>query len=146
MGRQMRWVGKNPPVWALKPVPGQNGYRMGWPIDGVRVPACLTGLMGHPFYMEICIIFRWILSSFRELRWTLPIHGNSFAETSISACHKHLDDIAGTCQWLICDQIPINRSQTLVWSYIRVLKILSDNLDVLVSSQFIFRLLIIYQT
>ncbi|KAJ7914568.1 hypothetical protein B0H13DRAFT_1872825 [Mycena leptocephala] len=69
-----------------------------------------------------------------ERRWhdaRLPPR-NSLAETSIST---HLDGIAETCRYMICDQIPINRAinrlQTLVWFYIRVFEIFYDTLDVL---------------
>ncbi|KAJ7321274.1 hypothetical protein DFH08DRAFT_818641 [Mycena albidolilacea] len=57
--------------------------------------------------------------------------GNSLPETSISTRHKHLDGIAETCRYLICDQIPINRLQTLVWFYISVFETFYDTLDVL---------------
>ncbi|KAJ7836505.1 hypothetical protein B0H13DRAFT_1913065 [Mycena leptocephala] len=72
-----------------------------------------------------------------ERRWhdaRLPPR-NSLAETSIAT---HLDGIAETCRYMICDQIPINRAinrlQTLVWFYIRVFEIFYDTLDVLCSS------------
>ncbi|KAJ7315139.1 hypothetical protein DFH08DRAFT_1040236 [Mycena albidolilacea] len=59
---------------------------------------------------------------------------NSLAETSISTRHKHLDGIVETCRYLICDQIPINRLETLVWFHIRVFEKFYDTLDVLCSS------------